>query len=279
MVSPAEFVWKYLAGPVVADAKGAETAVWNGAVAETGYNIFNTASWALLAGIIGYVIYRWFKRNDIRFDRSTVIHSLPFVLLGGFLRFIEDSGALPFETRLLLVTPLIYFLIAGLYLGTLELAERYADDRDRILLLAGSAITAPAALYSFYLLLDSNIALLLQMIILAAALTMASYALLRNTSLDLPSYHTAVFSQFFGGAASMISVSQGYTQKQLLAQQATQVFGSAGILIVKAGVLAMAFYVLQDIEDERVEALLLLALIVVGLATGLRVALRVSAGI
>ncbi|MFB6144429.1 MAG: DUF63 family protein [Candidatus Nanohaloarchaea archaeon] len=278
MPSASGFAWKYLVGPVVADARGAETATWNSLVAETGYNIFNTVSWAVLAAFFGYAVYRHFEEKDIRFDRSTVLHSLPFVVLGGVLRFLEDAGSFPFEMRLLLITPVIYFVIAGVYLSILAAAERYAGDRDRFLLLSGTALTLPFAVYSAVV-TQMELALLLRPFVIAGALTLAAYLLLKDSGFDLPAYHAAVFSQFFGGAASMVSVSQGYTQKQLLAQQATEIFGAPGILVVKAGVLGAAFYVLRDVEDERVEALLLLALIVVGLATGLRVALRLSAGL
>lgn len=271
------FLWRYIIGPVVADAQGVSEATWQGVTAVTGYNLVNTSVWALLAALVGYGIYILFERQDIRFDRSTVVYSLPFVVLGGVLRFVEDAGAGSLGMRLLLITPVIYFLIAGIYLLSIVLGEKFAEDRDLFLLVSGSLLTLPVFAYS--LIFVKEFSLLLQPFILASGLTLAAYLLLQDSYFDAPIYLAAVFSQFFGGAASMVSLSQGYSQKQLLAQQATSIFGEPGILVVKAGVLFLAFKVLKDIEEEDVESLLLMALMIVGLATGLRVALRVSAGI
>lgn len=277
MVSATGFIWKFLIGPIVADAQGVSRVSWQGITASTGYNLVNTSVWAALAALTGYGIYRLFEHKDLRFDRRTVMHSLPFVVLGGCLRFLEDAGAAPFELRVLLITPLIYFLIAGIYLSALGAAEKFSDDRDRFLLASGTVLTAPILVYSLSVI--QNTGLLLQPLIISGALTLGSYLLVKDSIFDAPVYMAVIFSQFFGGAASMISLSQGYTQKQLLAQQATGVFGEPGILMVKAGVLAAAFYVLKDVKDEGLESLVILALLVVGLATGLRVALRVAAGL
>ncbi|QKQ98368.1 DUF63 family protein [Candidatus Nanohaloarchaea archaeon] len=280
------FLWKYIAGPIIADAKNAETAVWNGVTAQTGYNIFNTAAWGILAALFGYLIYREFDRRNIRFTPETVVASVPFILMGGMLRFIEDTGAIVFSLRPFLITPVIYFVIAGIYVisfvGAIRISKKHGKDRDRSLAEIGTLFLTPVALYTFYLLFQFGInwSLLVISILIPGAMLTGFYWLHRDTDFGEAPYYLIAFSQFFGGAVSMVSVSQGYVQKQLLAQFSTQLFGAPGILLVKTGLLAAVLYVLKDgDEDEITEAVLILALTVVGLATGLRVLLRLIVGI
>lgn len=281
------FLWKYIAGPIIADAKNIETAVWNGVTAQTGYNIFNTLSWGILAAVFGYLIYREFDRRDISFTPETVVASVPFILMGGMLRFIEDTGAIVFSLRPFLITPVIYFVIAGIYvisfIGAIKISDKHGRDRDRTLMEIGILFLAPVAFYTLYLLfsLGINWSLLLISILIPVVLTTGFYWLFRDTGFGETLYYLIAFSQFFGGAVSMVSVSQGYEQKQLVAQASTQIFGSPGILLVKTVLLAAVLYVLKDMErdDEITKAILVLALTVVGLATGVRVLLRLIAGI
>lgn len=280
------FLWKYIAGPIIADAKNSETAVWNGVTAQTGYNIFNTAAWGMLAAAFGYLIYREFDRRDIRFTPETVVASIPFILMGGMLRFIEDTGALIFSLRPFLITPVIYFVIAGIYLisfiGAIKISEKYGKNRERSLAEIGTLFLAPVALYTFYLLLQFGVnwILLGLSLLIPGAMLAGFYWLYRDTEFGEAPYYLIAFSQFFGGAVSMVSVTQGYVQKQLLAQFSTQLFGAPGILIVKTGLLAAVLYIMRDMEDDEItEAILVLGLTVVGLATGLRVLLRLVAGI
>jgi uncharacterized membrane protein len=280
------FLWKYIAGPIIADAKNAETAVWNGVTAHTGYNVFNTLTWGILAAIFGYLIYREFDHRNISFTPETVVASVPFILMGGMLRFIEDTGILIFELRPFLITPVIYFVIAGIYvislIGAIKISDKHGRDRNRTLMEIGSLFLAPVAFYTLYLLFSLGIdwSLLLISILIPVVLTAGFYWLYRDTGFGKSPYYLIAFSQFFGGAVSMVSVSRGYEQKQLVAQASTQIFGAPGILIVKTGLLAAVLYVLKDgDQDEITEAILALGLTIVGLATGLRVLLRLIAGI
>lgn len=280
-----EFIWKYLAGPVMADAQNAETAVWNGVTAQTGYNPYNTVAWALIAVTAILFIRREFNRRDIQLTTQTAINSIPFILLGGILRFLEDTAVLPFILRPLAITPVIYLVIAGLFLGSFPLASKLASKssctRDDLLKNLGYVYLAPFLALTVYTLVGkADILLILMPVIIASVLTGIYYAVTRRNSYSSTEYLLIAFSQFFGGAASMVSISQGYQQKQLLTQAFTSLFGEPGIIILKAGIIGLAVYMLEkDIEEEQMKALALIVLYSIGLATGLRVLLRLSVGI
>ena len=280
-----EFIWKYLAGPVMADAQNAETAVWNGVTAHTGYNLYNTVAWALIAVTAILLIRREFNKRDIQLTTQTAVNSIPFILLGGILRFLEDAAVLPFILRPLAITPVIYLVIAGLFLASLPLASKLASrsecTRDDLLKNLGYVYLAPfLALTVSTLVGGAEILLILMPIAIASILTGLYYAVTRRNSYSNTEYLLIAFSQFFGGAASMVSISQGYQQKQLLTQAFTSLFGEPGIIILKAGIIGLAVYMLEkDIEEEQMKALALIVLYSIGLATGLRVLLRLSLGI
>jgi uncharacterized membrane protein len=288
-----EFIWKYLVGPVIADAKNAETAVWQGVTAHTGYNIFNTVTWGLVAVAALLLVRREFRKREIELSTRTAINAIPFILLGGILRFLEDAAVLPFVLRPLVITPVIYFVIAALFIGSIPLASWMASrsgcSRDELLKNLGYVYLTPFLGYSVYMLVrEAHPLLLAAPIVMASILTGGYYLITRRNSYSRKEYLLIAFSQFFGGSVSTVSLSsyareitgQSYQQKQLLPQLFTSVFGEHGILILKACIVALAVYFLEkDIEDEQVKAIAMIVLFSIGLATGLRVLLRLAIGI
>ena len=95
------------------------------------------------------------------------------------------------------------------------------------------------------------------------------------------------FSQLFEGSASMLGavpqlLSQStnpYYPKQLLAQTFNKIIGFPGVLLMKIGILTIGISVINDLEDADLKFLAFLLLYAVGLGTGLRVFLRVTAGV
>lgn len=91
-----EFIRKYYLDPIVADS---------------GYNIVNTLTWALILGIAVYFLIRLFSRASIRIDRSFIAATMPFVIGGASLRVVADAGIVKAPWVYFLITPNIYFLI------------------------------------------------------------------------------------------------------------------------------------------------------------------------
>ncbi len=280
-----ELIWKYLVGPVMADAQNSQTAVWNGVAAHTGYNPVNTVVWGVIAVALILLIRREFEKRGIQLNTSTAVNTIPFILLGGVLRFLEDAAVIPGPLRPLAITPIIYFLIAGLWTLTFLLSGKYSGriglSRDKTLLTSGTVLFSSALIIAAQKALrPDNLEAAAVSILVASALTALYYLATRNTSYGSREYVLVVLSQAFGGAVSMISLSQGYSQKQLLTRLSTQIFGQPGVLILKLVLAFVSIHLLEnDIEDDRMKAIALIVLYSIGLATGLRVLLRLTAGI
>ncbi|OYR75607.1 hypothetical protein DJ71_18820, partial [Halorubrum sp. E3] len=132
------FLWQYFWGPVAADGQGAQCAVRDAggtellgsssacsaaveagkAVAFPGYTTVSTVSYVviLLAMLIGVVFL--LRRLQIGTELRFFYALFPFMLLGGALRTVEDSGVaamragveplIPFPASALLISPFIY---------------------------------------------------------------------------------------------------------------------------------------------------------------------------
>lgn len=116
----------------------------------TGYNIVNTAVFAILLVAAVFVTYKLLRRLGIRVDRSFFIGIIPFIALGGILRAWEDLleatgathgligsainnfvlvDATGVARNLLLISPLIYVVMFVIALAALIFAkaiEKYA---------------------------------------------------------------------------------------------------------------------------------------------------------
>jgi uncharacterized membrane protein len=280
-----EFLWKYIAGPIIADAKNSETAIWNGITAHTGYNMYNTVAWGLIALGILLLVKKQFEKHDIQLTTTTAISSIPYILLGGMLRFLEDTAVIPFVLRPLAITPIIYILIAGLFVGSILLASwmesRSSCTRDELLKNLGYVYISPFVAFITYMMAtQAQLIPIVTSLTVALALTGIYYLITRRTDYSNKEYLLVAFSQLFGGAVSMVSLSYGYEQKQLLTQAFTSVFGDGGVLLLKAGIVGLAVYIMEgDVEQEEMKALALIVLYSIGLGTGLRVLLRLGMGI
>ncbi len=110
------FLWKYLWGPVVADAEGRSV---DGI--SSGYNLVNTAVYAIILMISFFGIYEIFKYFEIEVNQKFVYALMPWVILGGALRSLEDMGLFKQPLDRFLITPLIYFLLGFFVLFLLVL--------------------------------------------------------------------------------------------------------------------------------------------------------------
>ncbi|MDZ5810127.1 DUF63 family protein [Halorubrum sp. AD140] len=180
------FVWRYFWGPVVADGEGAQCAVRDAGgtellgsasacsaaveagdvVAAPGYTTVSTVSYVvvLLGMLVGVVFL--LRRLEIGDELRFFYALFPFMLLGGALRTVEDSGVaamragteplIPFPASALLISPFIYFTAFGFTLACVlaayALADRgVVDDYATPLFAMGTVALAASVGYLSYL--------------------------------------------------------------------------------------------------------------------------------
>ena len=141
------FVWKYIWGPIVADALGES----QGDIAE-GYNVVNTTVYAIILAVAVLGIWRAFSYLSIRLDAAFMVAMVPWVLLGSSARALEDAGLFGQDGVLLylFISPIIYILIGLLVFG-LVIASHYIQR------VARAQGTLAGVLWSGYVLLGFNL--------------------------------------------------------------------------------------------------------------------------
>ncbi len=100
-----DFFQKYFVTPIYTDS---------------GYNIFNTIAYAIIAIVALVGIYKLLKKLDFKVDNKFFYAILPFILFGSSLRAFVDAGI--YNISFWTVSPGIYILTAAIFLATLLLS-------------------------------------------------------------------------------------------------------------------------------------------------------------
>lgn len=103
------FLWRYFYGPVVADAEGQDV---NGITA--GYNPVNTAGYALALIVTFLGVYELLEHFEVEVKKKMIYSILPWIVLGGSLRSLEDQGLFRPPLDRMTISPLIY-IVLGLF--------------------------------------------------------------------------------------------------------------------------------------------------------------------
>lgn len=129
------FLWRYVWGPVIADARGAPV---NGI--SSGYNPVNTLLYGMVLALALLGINDIIEYYDIEIDERFVLALIPWIILGGSLRTLEDAGVFRESVAPLFISPVIYVVLGvGAILTMLSgvvLSSRHDDDLIRALALS-----------------------------------------------------------------------------------------------------------------------------------------------
>jgi uncharacterized membrane protein len=264
------------------------------------YNIVDTLTYAiiLVAGV--YLLYRWMSQStwlsDIgfRIDTSFILATLPYVVLGGVLRVVEDTGMITGDWKFLLVTPLIYFVLFFFTIGMLFLS-RYLTQLG----LTNTIITFYAlagiisAAVAFLILIAWGITnttvdagIFVTIIAMALAASALVWACMRYVCrwqyAGEPLYLTLIFGHMLDASATSYGIdlhpALQYIEQHVVGSTLIDLTGTAFVMFpLKLLVLFPGIYIMELYRKEANMAfwhLVLLAMIVVGLAPGIRDMMR-----
>lgn len=244
------FLWQYFWGPVEADAQAASCAVQedgsvellydvnacseaqasNVVYAEPGYTLVSEIGYMVALAFFLIGVYSFLQRYELANNIDLYYPLIPFMLLGGALRVLEDStdtavnnGVEPlisYPLNSLLVSPVIYFVLFVLTLGAIlatKLAETrgLVDDSHQVLGNLGVVLLSATLLYLAYLgITREYVYLFPQMLALTVVLASAiAYALWRGLERNWPEVVGAtgtigffvLWGQAIDGVANVIS--------------------------------------------------------------------------
>jgi uncharacterized membrane protein len=273
-----EFLYKYYIDPIIYGQP---------------YTIVDTLTYALILILSVYLVYRGLRRFGIEIDRDFVLATIPFVILGGLLRVVEDTGMIASDLRILLITPIIFFVVFFITVGALFLSrllevKGVVREYSRTYGLIGVALSA-----AFFVLLilwgaaNTRVdpVVLLAIPAMAAVSSAAVFAFLRSVLgweyVRDPLYHLLIVGHLFDASATSFGIdlhALHYVEQHVVGSALIEWSGTAFAMFpLKLAVIVPAIYVLELYRKEGNVAfwhLVLLAMIVVGMAPGVRDMMR-----
>ncbi len=260
------------------------------------YNVVDTLTYALILVLGVYIFYRWLMRsrylNRIRLtiDTPFILATLPYVVLGGLLRVVQDTGMITGDIQFLLVTPLIYFVLFFFTLGMIFLS-RYLQAQGCIKnFLSAYAFAGTMSVFTVALILaawgitrtEIDLTVLFVIPLMAVAATALVWAFMRYVLswkyVNHPLYVTLIFSHMLDASATSYGIDMHpalrYVEQHVVGSNLIAWTHTAFVMFpLKLVVLFPAIYVLEMYRPEADPDfwhLVLLAMIVVGLAPGVR---------
>ncbi|MHC1579596.1 MAG: DUF63 family protein [Candidatus Alkanophagales archaeon] len=272
-----EFIWRYYVAPIVYD---------------TGYNVVNTATWAVLLLVTAFFVYKLFKRWGVEVDERFLLGLTPYVLAGVLLRVAEDAELVPAPHRYFLVSPLIWLELLAATLLVLAACVGVAAGKaagrklaERKFGWAGVAVFVGALVFfvlcgggrSWRICLWAPL-LVFSLAVAAHALVWAAAKALRLEFLTGAGSYV-LFSHLLDAASSYVGIKfLGYRSKHVLESMLCGLSTEAVALMfpLKVLVIAALLYLLPSLEDGELRGVILAAAFVLGLGPALRNTLRMS---
>ena len=272
-----EFLYTYYIQPIIGD---------------TGYNPINTITWALMLGLMVFVLWKILKKLGIVIDKRFIAAVLPYVFVAASLRVMEDADWFLPPIKFMLITPLIYFLIFFccvtilVILRVLSGPNRINDYvvvfgligvlwfiADLTILLRNEAIVSLWVLFAVI-----GISGMIMLVIYVVGAKLHATFLMESLNVSVLTAH------LFDASSSYIGIDfLGYQGKHVIEGMIVEYTGSAaGMFLLKLGILIPVLYLLDiifEVQEIELKNLVLLILISIGLAPAVRNTLRMMLGV
>jgi uncharacterized membrane protein len=276
-----DFIQEYFVNPILYQDKYAP------------YNAYNTIVYAIIAIIAVFLLYKAFRKAGITINKEFFKAIIPFVLFGSILRVAEDAHLAPRAVEVAgitlfpFVTPGIYiltFLLFGVSMvASLKLygpGEKFAKAVRAF----GVGLSTAAFVVSLPAIVKlANAVPFLAITGLACLVWYAFKIVWKKRGLKTSfAEESVVFAQALDGSATFVGVGLlGYSEQHIVGNAIFSLFGGPWAFLALK--IAFALVVVELVRKEKIgdgeKNYLLLLVMILGLAPGLRDALRILAGV
>ncbi|MDD3042744.1 MAG: DUF63 family protein [Methanosarcinaceae archaeon] len=263
---------------------------------DSGYNVVNTLTWALILGICIFGVYRLLNTLKVRVNPRFIASVLPFVLAGSSLRVLEDSPAGIFDApwSYLLITPNIYFLVFAVTVACLWLSlslQKAGFIRDFHYAFAGLGLLWFLGNLMTLLYFEDVVLAYVPLFVLGAGggLTLVFYGVARSLGSKVftdPLNLSILLAHFLDASSTVIGIEKlGYYEKHVLPAYLIELTGTALVmyplkLIIFIGVLYVLDTQFEDDEDtSKLSMLIKMVILILGLSPACRNTIRMTLGI
>lgn len=260
---------------------------------DSGYNIVNTVTWAIILGICIFGIVKLLRKMNVSVTDRLTASVIPFILAGSSLRVIEDTGVLEPPISYLFITPNIYFLVFFVTVIFLVIAKAVSKavnkDFETVFTLFGSAWFVVNIIYLLYLEDIVRAWVPIFVIASAGALLYVTYLVFRHfgseiftnkLNLSILGVHLLDASSTFAGVDFL-----GYYEKHVVPALLIDLTGTALVMYpLKLLIFLPVIYIHdtqfeEDDESKTLKTFLKLVIIMLGLAPACRNTIRMMLGV
>jgi uncharacterized membrane protein len=241
------------------------------------YTLPGTIVYAILFIIAVFLVYKYLLKK-FRIDEKFMLSLLPFIILGGVMRSLEDAE---FYSGYFFVSPGIYITVFFITLFSLIVSikiEKYKKiEYWKTMLVIGSALL----LYNIIQVTIIGIANWTAFFMIAGLMLMWS-AVFFPIKQFFPKYlsktnYLILLSHLFDASSSFVAVTFfSYTEQHVLPGFLFPIFGAWILMLLKIIVVWPALYYIDKINDKNFRIWLKIAVLILGLALGTRDFLSVS---
>jgi uncharacterized membrane protein len=262
------------------------------------FNPLNTAVYGvgLVAGV--YLVYRLLKGMGIRIDRHFLYAVLPYIFWASTTRVLHDAafaGALQepyqsFYSLPIFPTPGSYFITFGLalasLLASLLVQKRFGFDYWKSMAAVGwtlvgiNMVLIPWVTAVPLLIVGGLTALFSGAFFLSGRLTRLGKARIR-TDLFSRQNNVIMSAHFLDASATAVALSlYGYLEQHVVPRMFIGFMGEPSFMLLKVAVVLPVLWVLdRHVEPGDFRNFLKIVVLILGLAPGLRDAIRLAAGV
>ncbi|MEA1966435.1 MAG: DUF63 family protein [Euryarchaeota archaeon] len=249
-------------------------------VTDSGYNIVNTLTWAMVLVLCVYALHslKVFKRLGVTIDQRFVIGVVCYVLFGSSLRVLVDADIFAPPLKYIFITPNIYFVVFAITMVSLLLSLSIYKERYYISFAAiGLVLTS---LNIGVLLWSEGIAHPLEALLIVALTVLIAASIYVGAGFAKIEFLRGRFNIAILGAHLLdassttvaIDVLTGYSGKHVVENYLIDLTGTGAVMYPLKLLLLIPMLYLIDSEFDEIELrdLLKLVVLVLGLAPGCR---------
>ena len=273
-----QFIRHYYINPIVYDTK---------------YNPVDTIAYAIVLGLCLFGVLRLLKKLNVRIDERFILATSPYIILGSVLRVAEDAEIFEAPVRYLFITPLIYFLIFFICVSSLVISVKLfkikkISDYNRLFGFIGVAWIIVSLTM---LLMEKSVEVMwvpFAVFSIAIAVSSVFYAIGHYMGLDFLKNKISfaiLTGHLVDASSSYIGIEKlGYVGKHVVESFLIKYTDSALVMYpLKIIILIPTLYILHEYFTDEGEIdlknLVLLVVLVLGFAPGVRNTIRMTLGV
>ncbi|MDD5447513.1 MAG: DUF63 family protein, partial [Methanocellales archaeon] len=254
------------------------------------YNPVNTLTWGILLGIAIFGVLKLLEKLRIEINERFIIMTLPYMLVGSTLRVMEDADIFTPPIKYLFITPLIFFLITAVCIAILlTLTELRKIGKIGDIGISFLYVGAGWEILSLFILLSTQeitrLWVLPAVLGIATPMAIAVYLIARRFDMVWMKEINAViiWAHLFEATSTFIGVDfLGYGEKHVLSAFMIGWSGTGAVMypLKLITILSILYIIDRHLSEEpKTGNLAKLAILMLGLAPGLRNMLRMMLGI